>query len=86
VAVQAGVIGCGFQGRLHVDVLSRLPDVELVAVADIGASIAELILSAIKSVCLQLCIALSTIQIDRRALHSCIMSMAKNAIFWHRLV
>jgi len=32
--VQAGVIGCGFQGRLHVDVLSRLPDVELVAVAD----------------------------------------------------
>ena len=30
-----GVIGCGFQGRLHVEVLSKLPDVELVAVADI---------------------------------------------------
>ena len=33
--MRVGVIGCGFQGRLHVDVLSRLSDVELVAVADI---------------------------------------------------
>ena len=33
--MRVGVIGCGFQGRLHVDVLSRLPEVELVAVADI---------------------------------------------------
>ena len=33
--MRVGVIGCGFQGRLHVEVLSKLPDVELVAVADI---------------------------------------------------
>ena len=33
--MRVGVIGCGFQGRLHVDVLSRLPDVEVAAVADI---------------------------------------------------
>ena len=33
--MRVGVIGCGFQGRLHVDVLSKLPDVEVVAVADI---------------------------------------------------
>ena len=35
MAVRVGVIGCGFQGRLHVEVLSRLPGAELVAVADI---------------------------------------------------
>ena len=33
--MRVGVIGCGFQGRLHVEVLSKLPDVELVAVADL---------------------------------------------------
>lgn len=33
--MRVGVVGCGFQGRLHSEVLSRLPEVELVAVADI---------------------------------------------------
>ena len=33
--MRVGVIGCGFQGRLHVDVFSKLPDVEVAAVADI---------------------------------------------------
>jgi predicted dehydrogenase len=33
--MRVGVIGCGFQGRLHLEILSRLPDVEVVAVADI---------------------------------------------------
>ena len=33
--MRVGVIGCGFQGRLHVEVLSKLPDVDVVALADI---------------------------------------------------
>lgn len=32
--MRVGVIGCGFQGRLHVECLSRIPGVEVVAVAE----------------------------------------------------
>ena len=32
--MRVGVIGCGFQGRVHVDALSKLPDVEVAAVTD----------------------------------------------------
>ncbi len=33
-AIRVAVIGCGFQGRVHVECLSELPGVELVAVCD----------------------------------------------------
>ncbi|HWA18416.1 MAG TPA: Gfo/Idh/MocA family oxidoreductase [Devosia sp.] len=33
--MKVAVIGCGFQGKLHVECLSRLPDVQVVAVADV---------------------------------------------------
>lgn len=32
--IRVGVVGCGFQGRLHAECLSELPGVELVAVCD----------------------------------------------------
>ena len=35
--MRVAVIGCGFQGRLHVECLSRLPGVSVVAVADTDA-------------------------------------------------
>jgi predicted dehydrogenase len=34
MSLRVAVIGCGFQGRLHVQCLSALPNVEVVAVAD----------------------------------------------------
>ena len=33
--MRAVVIGCGFQGRLHVDALSKIPGVEIAAVTDV---------------------------------------------------
>lgn len=35
--MRVAVIGCGFQGRLHVECLQRIPGVEVVAVADTDA-------------------------------------------------
>jgi len=32
--LKVGVVGCGFQGRLHIESLSRIPGVEVVAVCD----------------------------------------------------
>jgi predicted dehydrogenase len=39
--MRVGVIGCGFQGRLHVEALSAIEEVEVVAVADLSAERAE---------------------------------------------
>jgi predicted dehydrogenase len=33
-AVRVGVVGCGFQGRLHLECLARIPDASVVAVCD----------------------------------------------------
>ena len=35
--IRVAVVGCGFQGRIHVDSLRRLDDVEVVAVCDVDA-------------------------------------------------
>jgi len=34
MTLRVAVIGCGFQGRLHVECFSKMPDVEVVAIAD----------------------------------------------------
>ena len=38
MSLRVAVIGCGFQGRIHVEALSRLPGVEVAAVADTDSS------------------------------------------------